>query len=242
MKHMDRRKALATLASLGGTTFLLACTTTSGNTSVDAPGDSGSGTTGTDGSGGTSACATIPEETAGPYPDTTNMVGDPATYRSDIREDRQGVPLMVTLTVVDVASGCAPVAGAHVEVWHCDADGTYSEYGAGAGATFLRGVQTTDASGQVTFTTIYPGWYQGRATHIHIQVYSGTTVTKTTQLAFPESVNQTVYGGGSSYYTKGQNPTTNASDMVFSDGDTLEVAQTSGTIASGYTALLQIGV
>jgi protocatechuate 3,4-dioxygenase beta subunit len=230
MKQMDRRQALATI----GSTLLVGCIS-SNNASSDAgsqPDAASSGNT----------CGETPEETAGPYPDTTNMVGDASTYRSDVREDRQGVPLTVMLTVVDVAAGCAPVPGAHVEIWHCDADGVYSEYGAGVGATFLRGVQTTDASGKVTFTTIYPGWYQGRATHIHIQVYDGTTVTKTTQLAFPEEVNQVVYGGGSPYYTKGQNPTSNASDMVFSDGDTLELAATSGTIASGYTALLQVGV
>jgi protocatechuate 3,4-dioxygenase beta subunit len=170
------------------------------------------------------------------------MVGTPGTYRSDVREDRQGVPLTLTLTVVDAASGCAPVSGANVEIWHCDADGTYSEYGAGVGATFLRGVQTTDASGKVTFTTIYPGWYQGRATHIHIEVYRGTTLVKTTQLAFPEATNQVVYGGGSPYYTKGQNPTTNETDMVFSDGVTFELAQVAGTIAGGYAAVLQVGV
>jgi len=168
------------------------------------------------------------------------MVGTPSTYRSDIRDDRQGVPLVLTLTVVD--AGCAPAVGVHVEIWHCDADGVYSEYGTGVGATFLRGVQTTDAAGKVTFTTIYPGWYQGRATHIHIQVYTGTTVTRTTQLAFPEAVNQVVYGGGSPYYTKGQNPTTNATDMVFSDGVSLELAQVAGTIAAGYTATLLVGV
>lgn len=231
---MDRRRALATLAGLGGTTLWIACTNGSGDATVDAPASSGTDAS----SSGT--CSAIPDETAGPYPDTTNMVGTPATYRSDVRDDRQGVPLALTLTVVDAA--CAPVAGVHVEIWHCDADGTYSEYGAGVGATFLRGVQTTDAAGQVMFTTIYPGWYQGRATHIHIEVYRGTTSVKTTQLAFPEATNQAVYGGGSPYYTKGQNPTTNATDMVFSDGVTLELATIAGTVGAGYTASLQVGI
>ena len=87
----------------------------------------------------------------------------------------------------------------------------------GTGQTYLRGLQTTDANGQVTFSTIFPGWYAGRATHIHVDVYRGSSLLKTTQVAFPESISAAVYGTGV-YAPKGQNPTTNARDNVFSDG------------------------
>jgi protocatechuate 3,4-dioxygenase beta subunit len=99
--------------------------------------------------------------------------------------------------------------GLPVEIWHCDAAGEYSEYSQpgfnGVGQTFLRGVQTTDASGQVSFTTIYPGWYAGRATHIHVEVYRNGTNIKTTQIAFPESVTSAVYASGV-YASKGGIP------------------------------------
>ena len=99
----------------------------------------------------------------------------------------------------------------------------------------------SDANGQVTFTTIYPGWYQGRATHIHVDVYRSGTIVKTTQIAFPEDVTRGVYARGV-YAPKGQNQTTNAGDMVFSDGTTGEMATLSGSVSSGYTATLQVGI
>ncbi len=146
-----------------------------------------------------------------PFPDTKGMIGDPAFHRSDIRENRAGVLLTVTLTIVDVGNGCAPIAGAQVQIWHCDAGGVYSEYANAMNAgstttTYLRGVQVTDAAGRVTFTTIYPGWYTPRATHVHVQIYNGTVLKKTTQLGFPDAVNATVYTPASlvtSLYMKG---------------------------------------
>jgi protocatechuate 3,4-dioxygenase beta subunit len=130
-------------------------------------------------------------------------------------------------------------------VWQCDAAGNYSEYQQpgfnGTGQTFLRGVQTTDSSGVVTFNTIYPGWYQGRATHIHVDVFRGATLVKTTQIAFPEDVTRAVYATGV-YAAKGQSPTSNAGDMVFADGVQLELATLTGNTTSGYTATLQIGI
>jgi protocatechuate 3,4-dioxygenase beta subunit len=113
-----------------------------------------------------------PEETAGPYPDRTRMISNPTFYRRDGAEGKAGVPLTLALTIVNVKNSCAPIANATVEIWHCDTSGIYSEYGTGTGQTFLRRLQTTDSSGAVTFTTIYPGWYAGRATHIHVEVLS----------------------------------------------------------------------
>ena len=109
--------------------------------------------------------------------------------RSDIREGRSGTPVALTLMVVNVNSGCSPVADAVVDIWQCDAEGHYSQYNQpgynGTAQTFLRGIQATDARGQVTFTTIYPGWYAGRATHIHVEVSVNGRSVKVTQIAFP---------------------------------------------------------
>jgi protocatechuate 3,4-dioxygenase beta subunit len=119
-------------------------------------------------------------------------------------------------------TNCTPVVGATVEIWQCDAVGHYSEYAQqgydGTGLTFLRGAQVTDANGKVTFVTIYPGWYQGRATHIHMKVTVGSTVVKISQMAFPEAISQQVYANVAAYTAHGQNSITNATDNVFSDG------------------------
>jgi len=120
----------------------------------------------------------------------------------------------LTLTIVNTNSTCAGVTNVSVEIWQCDASGNYSVYAQpgydGTGQTFLRGLQTTDANGQVTFSTIYPG-YAGRATHIHVDVFRNGALVKATQIAFPESASAAVYATGV-YASKGQNPTTNASD------------------------------
>jgi protocatechuate 3,4-dioxygenase beta subunit len=162
--------------------------------------------------------------------------------RSDIRENKQGLPLTLTITVVNTNSACAPVAGAVVDIWQCDADGNYSQYGSERTLTYLRGLQTTDAAGKVTFVTIYPGWYQGRATHIHVEVTINGRSAKVTQIAFPEAVTAEVYRTGV-YASSGQNPTTNARDNVFSDGVADElVTITGGDTTSGYTGSFQVGV
>lgn len=186
-----------------------------------------------------------PEETIGPYPDNTGMLNNPAFYRNDVTEGRPGTPLTLNLTVVNVKSGCAPVADAAVEIWQCDASGNYSEYAQpgfnGSGQTFLRGLQTTSSAGTASFSTIYPGWYNGRATHIHVNVYVNRQRVKVTQIAFPENVSAQVYGQGV-YASKGQNTTTNARDNVFSDGANDELATIAGTIGTGLSASLTIGV
>jgi protocatechuate 3,4-dioxygenase beta subunit len=193
----------------------------------------------------TGACVVAAEETAGPYPDRLGMLSNPAFFRRDIREGRSGAPLNLTLTITSVRSGCSPVANANVEIWQCDASGNYSEYAQpgynGTGQTFLRGLQTTDANGTVVFTTVYPGWYAGRATHIHVKVYVGAAVVKTTQVAFPENITAEVYASGV-YASKGQSPTRNASDNVFADGTATEMASVTGSATAGFDATLSIGI
>jgi protocatechuate 3,4-dioxygenase beta subunit len=239
-RRLDRRRLLAALGtSVGG--LIAAC-----SGSAASPSSTSTPSTNSGSSGGTSsaACALAAEETAGPYPDRLGMVNNAAFFRSDITEGRTGTPLALTLTVVNTGANCAPMANVSVEIWQCDASGAYSEYSQpgydGTGQTFLRGLQVTDASGRVAFSTIYPGWYQGRATHIHVQVFRGGSLVKTTQIAFPESVSAAVYGTGV-YAAKGQNPTSNAADNVFADGTSTEMANVSGG-AAGYSATLTIGV
>jgi protocatechuate 3,4-dioxygenase beta subunit len=161
--------------------------------------------------------------------------------RSDVRENRPGTTLTLTIKVVNVASACAAVAGADVEIWHCDVAGDYSQYGSQTAATFLRGIQTTNAAGEVTFTTIYPGWYQGRATHIHVEVTMGGRSIKVTQMAFPESISNTVHTSGV-YASRGTNPMSNQSDGIFSDSLSSELVTPVGSPSSGYTATFQVGV
>jgi protocatechuate 3,4-dioxygenase beta subunit len=162
-------------------------------------------------------------------------------FRSDIRESRPGTTLTLTLKVVNVNASCAPVAGAVVGIWQCDHQGDYSQYGSAASQTFLRGMQTANANGEVTFTTIYPGWYQGRATHIHIEVTMNGRSIKATQIAFPESINDLVHSQGV-YASRGTNPTTNLRDGIFSDSLAAELVTPTGSPAAGYVGSWQIGV
>ena len=147
--------------------------------------------------------------------------------------------------MVNVNNGCSPVSGANVEIWQCDADGHYSQYTQpgynGVSDTFLRGIQTSDSSGRVTFTTIYPGWYQGRATHIHADVTMNGRSVKVTQIAFPESLTAALYSTGV-YAPKGQNPTTNARDNVFADSVASEMANVTGSPTTGYNATFTVGI
>jgi protocatechuate 3,4-dioxygenase beta subunit len=191
-------------------------------------------------------CVLIPEETQGPYP-LFNDIASAAMYqREDITEGKAGMPLRLTLNIVDMSSSCAPVTTAMVYVWHCDKDGAYSGYsqpGADTrGQTFLRGVQATDTNGQVTFATIFPGWYQGRATHIHFRVYLALALHATSQLAFPTDVETAVYSSAL-YAARGQNPTSPSEDGVFSDGVEYQVPTvTADASTGGYAAALTVGI
>lgn len=236
---MTRREALGTL---GVTSAVLTWACGGDTPTSPSSATTTATTTTTTTSGGTTsaACVVSPTETAGPYPSLSDFI------RSDVREGKSGTTLTLTLTIVNTNSSCAPLSGAQVEIWQCDADGHYSQYVQGSyngsSQTFLRGIQTTDSAGQVRFTTVYPGWYQGRATHIHIEVTVNGRSVKVTQIAFPESVNATVYATGV-YASRGVNPTANASDGIFSDSLSSELATiTGGDPNGGYTATYTVGV
>jgi protocatechuate 3,4-dioxygenase beta subunit len=196
--------------------------------------------------GATTACVLIPQETIGPYP-LLQVLSNTALRRADVRENRIGVTLTLVMSLVDVNDGCNPVTNAAVYIWQCDKDGNYSGYGSEAEQTYLRGIQFTDANGQVTFTTVYPGWYPGRITHIHFQVYLnadlGGTATATSQIAFSPAITQTAYASAP-YAARGQNTSVAsfAQDMVFADGTTYQLANVAGDVASGYVATLTVGV
>jgi len=234
IKKVSRRDAIG-LLGLGGAALSLGCGSDSSASPTATTGTTTTGSTNTNG-----ACAVSPTETIGPYPSLTNFV------RSDIREGKSGLPLTLTITVVNASNACSPVANAAVDIWQCDAQGNYSEYAQpgynGTGQTFLRGIQTTDAAGRVTFTTVFPGWYQGRATHIHVEVKVNNVAIRVTQIAFEESVIAAVYATGV-YASKGRNPTSNASDMVFADSLSSELATiTGGDTTNGYTASFTVGI
>ncbi|MEO8359401.1 MAG: intradiol ring-cleavage dioxygenase [Vicinamibacteria bacterium] len=227
---MQRRMALKALGGVGlGAAFGCGSTATSPSTASSSSAASGS-TTSTN-----AACVVTPTETAGPFPSITSIV------RSDIRESKTGTVLTLTIKVVTASAGCTAVPGANVEIWHVDASGNYSEYGSQTTQTYLRGIQTTNANGEVTFTTVYPGWYQGRATHIHAEVKVGGRSVKVTQIAFPESINNTVYASGV-YASRGSNPMSNLSDGIFADSLSAELVTPQGSPSAGYTANFQIGV
>lgn len=160
----------------------------------------------------TDVCMLSTEVTEGPF------YVDPKLVREDITEGRSGLPMQLRLQVV--TADCAPIVGARVDVWHCDALGVYSgvqNLGGGAntlGQTFLRGTQVTDSTGGVAFQTIFPGWYSGRTTHIHYKVYLDDTSLLTSQVFFDEAVNQAIYDDHEAYARSGARDMLNADDRI----------------------------
>tara|TARA_R110000782_G_scaffold86146_1_gene167213 strand:- start:105 stop:800 length:696 start_codon:yes stop_codon:yes gene_type:complete len=192
--------------------------------------------------GNSENCALSPKETKGPFPNKT-----PADYvRENIIGDRKGVALLMNLTILNKNNGCKPFENATVDVWHCDSDGKYSEYG-GYGmqredltkSHFLRGRKTTDAKGNVSFISIFPGFYQGRAPHIHIEVLSNTSQSLlVTQIAFPEDICNTVY---TTEHYQGTSYVSNTRDGIFRDSlEQNMVDELKGNTKDGYTLLKNI--
>ncbi|MEO1968568.1 MAG: intradiol ring-cleavage dioxygenase [Sphingomonadaceae bacterium] len=183
--------------------------------------------------------------------------------RSDIRSSfigsstavAAGVTMTFTITVVDANNSCAPLAGYAIYVWHCDATGLYSLYNL-PNESYLRGVQVTDANGQVTFTTIVPGCYAGRYPHIHFEVFSslanatnGRSAVLISQFAIPAAVCSAVYSADSGVYGQSANrfaSTSIASDGVFGDDTSAQITvmtpSMSGSVANGYTASATVGI
>jgi protocatechuate 3,4-dioxygenase beta subunit len=205
-------------------------------------------------------CTTIPQETAGPYPGDGTNGANALTLSGIVRSNittsltsskvAAGIPLTVTLTVLK-GSSCEPAVGYAVYIWHCDQDGNYSMYASSLTAdSYLRGVQITDANGQVTFTTIWPACYSGRWPHIHLEVYtdvaaatSGNNKISVSQLAMPKAQCDEVFATtGYSQSVANLAQTSLATDMVFSDGATLETPTITGSTELGYAAALTVPI
>jgi protocatechuate 3,4-dioxygenase beta subunit len=181
------------------------------------------------------SCVLAPEMTQGPFYLPNEKV------RRNIREGRPGVALALRLGVVD-ASSCKPIKGAAVDIWHADAAGEYSGTGSNgtSGRTFLRGIQRTDAKGIARFDTVYPGWYQGRAVHIHVMVHLSGDVVHTGQLFFDDALTDTVFTR-KPYSTRSAREVRNADDGIYSNGGSRSLLrmQRQGT---GYLGTIAMGV
>ncbi|MBA0882181.1 dioxygenase family protein [Flavobacterium undicola] len=248
---MERKEFLRGLgfAGLGALTIpvIKACSKDDDVTTVAATDT----TQATDTGGSTSTtCSVTSSETAGPFPTKTPS----SLVTANIVSDRTGVPFTINITIQNKNASCAALAGAIVDIWHCDKDGYYSEYG-GTGMQsadftavhFLRGRQTTNTNGLVSFTSIFPGWYSGRATHIHVHIYnSAGTSLLVTQIAFPEGSGSAVVlvnASTANGYSKGMSGYTyNASDNVFSDGVSSELSTVTGSVSAGFVLTHSINV
>jgi protocatechuate 3,4-dioxygenase beta subunit len=185
-------------------------------------------------------CVVRPELTEGPY------FVDEMLNRSDIRSDpsdgsiSQGAPLDIVFNVSQIsANGCVALTGAQVDIWHCDALGVYSDVENSVGKKFLRGYQVTDDNGQAKFTTVYPGWYNGRAVHIHFKIRVNNQEF-TSQLFFDEAFTDQVYAQ-EHYAQRGQRNVRNEQDNIYnSGGSQLTLNVTPG--GSGYTSTFDIGM
>jgi protocatechuate 3,4-dioxygenase beta subunit len=196
-------------------------------------------------------CLELPDEEEGPFPYTGGELNNPFN-RSDITDGQTGVPLSLNFALVNISTACRPIVGARVNIWHCNKDGYYSGYANQNGSkgvqdftsqSWLRGNQISDASGNLTFKTIYPGWEPGRATHLHVEVYINGTLKKTGQMAFPERASDLVHASPL-YAAHGVDPTRNAKDPVFAHSNDInaETLAINGDVANGFVGLFKIGL
>lgn len=267
---LDRRRLLQ-LVGVGVAGGALAACSASGS-STGASGSGSSGAAGSTGTGTSSAAAAtsgagtlveIPDETAGPYPgDGSNgpdVLEQSGVVRQDIRSSfgtgsatAAGVPMTLTLTLLDIAAGGAPMAGAAVYAWHCDAAGRYSMYSSGVqNENYLRGVQVAGADGVVRFTSIFPGCYSGRWPHIHFEVYpnqasitSSTAAIATSQVALPQATCEQVYAttGYESSIGNLRRLSLTTDNVFGNDGGIHQLGVATGSTSQGYAVSLTVPV
>jgi protocatechuate 3,4-dioxygenase beta subunit len=265
-----RRRAL-TLLGAGGLAAVVAACTSGGETTTTSTTTTEASTTTTTGATSTTAAAAAseadcsvetPQETGGPYPaDGTNgpnvltqdgvVRRDITTSFGDYSGTAEGVPLQIDLRVLDSGAGCAPLGGAAVYLWHADRDGNYSIYSQGVtDQNYLRGVQVADDAGRLTFTSIFPGCYDGRWPHIHFEVYetqaaatSGRNAILTSQIALPATADEAAYAT-SGYEDSVQNLSRVSleSDNVFRDGAEAQTPTVAGDAGSGFTITMDVVV
>jgi protocatechuate 3,4-dioxygenase beta subunit len=256
-KSISRRNLLGLVGNAVALALLSGCGGGGGGTTTGA---TGTGTT------STSTTTTTTTTTTAPTTDTVTPEGEIGPYfaddsasgfnRSNIlsnldgTDSQTGVPLTLTVFVFDSENGNAPVEGSQVDIWQCNPEGIYSDEASenSTTETWLRGYQLTDATGQVQFVTILPGWYAGRTTHIHLRVRSSyseasstTDGTNTTQVFFAQSIIDELAQSISPYSAEGTNPTTNASDRVYAQQTLGENQLTlAGDVTSGFTATFNV--
>jgi protocatechuate 3,4-dioxygenase beta subunit len=193
----------------------------------------------------------------------SNILTASGIVRSDIRSSfgtatatAPGLPLQLTITLVNSNMACAPLEGYAIYIWHCDSGGNYSLYSSGLqNQNYLRGVQVTDANGQVTFTTVFPGCYSGRYPHIHFEIYPSLAAATSyassvliSQMAMPSAVCQAIYNNVSGYSQSITNfaAVSTSTDNVFGDNTAAQLAQQTpslaGSVSSGYSGTILIGV
>jgi protocatechuate 3,4-dioxygenase beta subunit len=259
---LNRRRALGLLSGAGLAAALAACggkdspsSSSTASSSPASPSTSSSDTATADGE--------VPEETGGPYPaDGTNGVNvltASGIVRSDIRSSfgsstttAEGVTTTIDLTLYDMnGSDVKAYEGAAIYLWHCDREGRYSMYDSEiSDENYLRGIQEADADGKITFTSVFPAAYSGRWPHIHFEVYESaasavkaTGKLRTSQIALPEDACKLVYAtSGYEQSSSNLSRTSLDSDMVFSDGHSLQLATVSGNVDDGMTTKLNIAV
>ena len=243
---LSRRDALK-LLGIGSAAFLAACAAPEGtSTLVPTVGSTQASAT----ASSALDCVVRPELTIGPY------FVDEQLNRSDIRSEpadnsvKEGIPLTLNLRIASVGNNsCTPIEGAQVDIWHCDAQGQYSGVSdQGFDTTrqkFLRGYQLTDANGAVHFQTIYPGWYSGRAVHIHFTIRTkaadGQDYQFTSQFFFDDTLTDQVHAL-EPYASKGQRDTRNSNDNIFMGGGDQLLLNLQGDTSNGYTGSIGIGL
>lgn len=224
-KFISRREVLKILGAVGAI-GIVGCGEESGSDTVTG-----------------STCVLTPTLTEGPY------FVDERLNRSNIIGGQPGLPLNLAVKIYNASSSaCSAISSVQVDIWHTNGIGAYSGVpGLGTGGqTFLRGYQVTDSNGNVSFATIYPGWYSGRATHIHLKARifnaaGNATLEATTQIFFDDATSDSVYSSNAPYNSRGARDTRNSQDGIYGSRTSLLVPLT-GSNNVGYSGAVAIGI
>lgn len=188
---------------------------------------------------GNTNCLALPSEETGSFPTRNPSL----LVMEDIKGDRQGVSMTINLLIANSNNNCAAIENAKVDIWYADAAGNYSQYTFHSSQDFLRGRQPTNKEGRVKFQGIFPGWYKGRAPHIHLKVSDkDDNSLLVTQIAFPKNICDDVYTTATNFYKNGKQDTINENDEIFQDGSTSQLTKIEGNVSSGYTLTHTIAI
>lgn len=241
---LSRREVLAMFSTIGAATLLAACVPMGGAPGA-ASGSSDVAAVATANADLPTGCVVRPELTEGP------VFVEEDLNRADIRLDpsngqvSEGIQFDLTFNITQLdANACAPLAGVQVDIWHCDANGVYSDTDQlgfqTVGQKFLRGYQVTDDSGVVKFTTIYPGWYEGRAVHIHFKIRTGDGYDFTSQLFFDDTLTDEVFAAAP-YNSRGERRLRNEDDGIFGQSGS-QLILTVNKVDTGYAATFDVAL